>query len=256
MNDMANINVDEMLAQLSAMPEMEGSNYFSGQLTLDQFLDICDTQTEPLRELFADYRCAVMEIETKFKVLNQRFSVRYDSNPIESIKTRIKSPESIIRKMYKKGLPMSLESIRENIYDIAGVRVVCSFKEDIYTLAEHFLAQDDITLVQKKDYIENPKAGGYRSLHLIVQVPIFTEKGKKMMYVEVQLRTIAMDFWASLEHKIRYKKNLSDEQLKELSGDLKICADMSAELDMRMQDVHDRLQRFKEDNCDDVVHVV
>ena len=140
-----------------------------------------------------------MEIETKFRVLDQEYSLEYDGNPIESIKSRIKSYDSIARKVRRKNIPMTMESLEENIRDIAGVRVVCSFPEDIYELADSFLRQDDITLIEMKDYIKNPKPSGYRSLHLIVQVPIFLQKTKKYVYVEVQLRTIAMDFWASLE---------------------------------------------------------
>ncbi|MDO4622843.1 MAG: GTP pyrophosphokinase family protein [Eubacteriales bacterium] len=208
---------------------------------MDQFLQAFDTGLLPIKEMFADYQCAAMEIETKFKVLNQRFSIHYDGNPIESIKTRIKSPESIIKKMYKKQLPMNVQAIRDNLRDVAGIRVICSFQEDIYRLADAFLSQDDIFLVEKKDYIQNPKPSGYRSLHLIVQVPIFTEKGKKLMYAEVQLRTIAMDFWASLEHKLRYKKNLTEEQLEYLAAELRCSSDTCAALDRQMQDVYNEL---------------
>ncbi len=219
---------------------------FTGAMTLEELLNLANTQTEQLRKLFANYSCAAMEIETKFKVLNQRFSVKYDSNPIESIKTRVKSPESIVRKLYRRNLPITLESMENNLTDIAGIRVICSFVEDIYTLAEYFLQQDDIVLVERKDYIQNPKPGGYRSLHLIVRVPIFTEFGKKWMTAEVQMRTIAMDFWASLEHKIRYKKEFSEEQFQYLSHELRDCADVSASLDLRMQAVRKALNDFKE----------
>ena len=148
------------------------------------------------------YQCAVMEVETKFKVLNQEYSLQYDKNPIEGIKTRIKSYDSLLKKIRRKDIPLTLTAIEENIQDIAGVRVICSFPDDIYELAESFLKQDDITLIEKKDYIKNPKPSGYRSLHLIVKVPIFLQNTKKLVTVEVQLRTIAMDFWASLEHEI------------------------------------------------------
>nr|MCR4732114.1 GTP pyrophosphokinase family protein [Lachnospiraceae bacterium] len=124
---------------------------------------------------------------------------------------------------------------------IAGIRVICSFEEDVFRIARYFLEQDDITLIEKKDYINNPKPNGYRSLHLIVQVPIFTELGKKQVYVEVQLRTIAMDFWASLEHKLRYKKTLTAEQLEALSKELAICADECADLDRRMEYVRSEI---------------
>ena len=167
--------------------------------------------------------------ETKFRVLNHELSLEYDGNPIESIKTRVKSYDSIMKKIRRKDIPVSLESIEENIRDIAGVRVICSFPDDIYALAESFLRQDDIVLIEKKDYIKNPKPSGYRSLHLIVQVPIFLQNEKKMVYVEVQFRTIAMDFWASLDHKMRYKKELSSEEVEILQEELYDCARQSSE---------------------------
>ena len=187
---------------------------------------------QQFRKLMAYYRCAMMEIETKLHVLNEEFSLQYERNPINSIKTRLKSPESMQKKMEKKGLPLSVESIENNLCDVAGVRVVCSFSEDVYSLADALLVQDDITLLQKKDYIKNPKPNGYRSLHLIVEVPIFLAKEKKMMKVEIQLRTIAMDFWASLEHQLRYKKEYLFSA--EMGEELKNCAELSAELDERM----------------------
>lgn len=191
----------------------------------------------PYMKLMSYYKCAIMEVETKFKVLDEQFSLRYDANPIETIKTRLKSPESTIKKMQKKELPLSTDAIEENITDIAGIRVICSFKEDIYKLAKCLLQQDDITLIEEKDYIKNPKPSGYRSLHLIVEVPIFLEDEKRPMKVEVQLRTIAMDFWASLEHKMRYKKDLDSQLLDKLSEQLTECADMSASLDEKMENI-------------------
>ena len=199
--------------------------------------ELADRYTKPYRELMAYYRCAIMEVETKFKVLNEQFSLEYDRNPIEGIKTRVKSYDSILRKIRRKNIPMTLEGIEENIRDIAGVRVICSFPDDIYELAESFLRQDDITLIERKDYIKNPKESGYRSLHLIVQVPIFLQNTKKLVYVEVQFRTIAMDFWASLEHKLQYKKNIPESQSKFLKDELYDCAQQSAALDKRMQNI-------------------
>lgn len=189
----------------------------------------------PFRELMAYYRCAMMEVETKFNVLNQEFSVQYDRNPIESIKSRIKEPASIVDKLIRNKLPLSIESLEENLSDVAGVRVICSFIEDIYLLAGCLLKQDDIKLIKYKDYIKNPKENGYRSLHIIVEVPIFLAHKKKLMKVEIQLRTIAMDFWASLEHKLKYKKNRPD--CERLTRELKECADMSARLDERMEQI-------------------
>ena len=213
--------------------------FFKQHLLSDQFLDLIEKNKRPMDELMSYYQCAIMEVETKFKVLNQEYSLEYDKNPIEGIKTRIKSYDSIVRKIRRKNIPMSLTAIEENIKDIAGVRVICSFPEDIYELADSFLRQDDIVLIEKKDYIKNPKPGGYRSLHLIVSVPIFLQDGKRNMTVEVQLRTIAMDFWASLEHKLRYKKDIPADKAKYLEDEMLACAQISADLDMRMQNVRD-----------------
>ena len=196
-----------------------------------------------LDAMMSRYKCAVMEVETKFKVLNEQFSLEYDRNPIEAIKSRVKSIDSIIEKIQRKNIKPTLESAEENISDIAGVRVICSFREDIYYLAKCFLNQDDIRLVEIKDYIKKPKEGGYRSLHLIVQVPIFLQNEKKMVNVEVQFRTIAMDFWASLDHKMRYKKELSSEEVEIIQEELYDCARQSAALDERMQGIRDRITK-------------
>ena len=158
-------------------------------------IDKFEYNVMPFKRLMAYYKCAIMEVETKFKVLNQEFSLEYDRNPIETIKTRLKSPDSIVKKLAKKDVPLTEESKEKNLNDIAGVRVICSFPEDIYVLADCLLQQDDIKLIEVKDYIKNPKPNGYRSLHLIVEIPIFLKDEKKNMRVEVQLRTIAMDFW-------------------------------------------------------------
>ena len=180
----------------------------------------------------AYYRCAIMEIETKFNVLNEEFSLQYDRNPINGMKSRLKKMPSIKEKLERKNLPMTIDSIEENLNDIAGIRVICSFPEDVYMLADAFLKQDDITLIEKKDYIANPKPNGYRSLHLIVAVPIFLAHEKRIMKAEIQLRTIAMDSWASLEHQLRYKKDF--EFTEHMAGELLHCAHLSAELDERM----------------------
>ena len=182
--------------------------------------------------LMTYYRCAMMEIETKFNVLNEEYSLAYDRNPINSIKTRLKSFPSIKEKLERKGVSDSIESIEQNLNDIAGVRVICSFPEDVYELANALLKQDDIELIEKKDYIKNPKPNGYRSLHIIVGIPIFLAHEKRIMKVEIQLRTIAMDFWASLEHQLRYKKDTTFT--KEMANELLECAEMSAKLDNKM----------------------
>lgn len=194
----------------------------------------------PFIELMTEYRCAIMEIETKLQVLNSEFSLHYDRNPFESIKTRLKSPISIIEKLERKGLEISVDTIEKHISDIAGIRVICSFPDDIYELAELLIHQDDITLIRKKDYIKNPKENGYRSLHLILEVPIFLSEGKKYRRVEVQFRTIAMDFWASLDHKLRYKKDLENPQ--EIASELKDCAESIAMLDQKMQQIRNKIE--------------
>ena len=189
---------------------------------------------EPFSRLMMRYKCAIMEVETKLRVLNAEFSVQYDRNPFESIKSRLKSPLSILEKLRRRDLPVTLEGM-EQLFDIAGVRVICSFQEDIYALVDMLLAQDDIRLIEKKDYIQHPKPNGYRSLHLIVEVPIFLSQEKRYMKVEVQFRTIAMDFWASLEHKLKYKKDVKDPEL--IAARLRACAEQSALLDLEMQKI-------------------
>ncbi len=187
---------------------------------------------EEYSRLMTYYRCAMMEIETKFNVLNEEYSLAYDRNPISSIKTRLKSFPSISEKLVRKGVDNSIESIEKNLNDIAGVRVICSFPEDVYELAKALLKQDDIMLIEEKDYIKNPKPNGYRSLHMIVGIPIFLAHEKRIMKVEIQLRTIAMDFWASLEHQLRYKKDTTFT--KEMANELYECAEISAMLDDKM----------------------
>ena len=204
-------------------------------------IDKFEYNVMPFKRLMAYYKCAIMEVETKFKVLNQEFSLEYDRNPIETIKTRLKSPDSIVKKLAKKDVPLTVESIEKNLNDIAGVRVICSFPEDIYVLADCLLQQDDIKLIEVKDYIKNPKPNGYRSLHLNVEIPIFLKDEKKNMRVEVQLRTIAMDFWASLEHKLSYKKDIPQDEEELLRRELLDCAQISADLDLRMEKIKNRI---------------
>lgn len=215
------------------------------QRRVQSFFKDTDTNIEVISErmmqfntLMAYYRCAMMEIETKFNVLNEQFSLQYDRNPINGMKTRLKSLFSIREKLAGKGLPLSVNAIEENLSDIAGVRVICSFTDDVYLLRDALLKQDDITLICEKDYIKNPKPNGYRSLHLIVSVPIFLSHEKRSMKVEIQLRTISMDSWASLEHQLRYKKDF--EFSEKMAKELLHCANLSAELDNRM----DRLREI------------
>lgn len=217
------------------------------------FADIPEETVERFRETFQQskqlmtyYSCALLEVETKFRVLNQQFSLEQEHNPIETIKTRLKSMESIMDKLYRKKLPFEVSTVEACLTDVAGIRVICPFLEDIYRLADCLLQQDDVKLIRMKDYIREPKDNGYRSLHLIVEIPIFLQNEKKQMKVEVQLRTIAMDFWASLEHRLRYKKDLDAELSSMLAAELKDCAEASASLDKRMEAVKNTIEKHKE----------
>ena len=186
------------------------------------------------------YMGAIREIRARLETLDTEFQYRHKHNPIHHIQSRVKTLPSIMKKLSDMGQPMTITSAKKHLHDIAGVRVIYSFPSDIYQLADAFLKQDDITLLQRKDYIAAPKPNGYRSLHLIVETPIFLHDQKRMMRVEVQFRTISMDWWASLEHKIRYKKDLPE--LDHVNRELFECAQMSAQLDARME----KLQRLAE----------
>ncbi|MDE6219316.1 MAG: response regulator [Lachnospiraceae bacterium] len=194
---------------------------------------------ETFSRLMMEYQSAIMEVETRLKVLNAMFSEEYKRNPFESIKSRLKKPESIYRKLVRKDFPVTIENIKEYVADVAGLRVICSFPDDIYRLAELLLKQDDIILLKEKDYIKMPKSNGYRSLHLILSVPVFLPDEKKYVKVEVQFRTIAMDFWASLEHKLKYKKSIDNTE--EIENQLKACADSIEALDYQMQEIRDKI---------------
>ena len=207
-----------------------------GKNTLEEMYE----KSKQFIKLMSYYKCAIMEIETKFNVLNEEYSLEHDRNPISSIKTRLKSPKSIKEKLERRGFTTDVDSIEKNLNDVAGVRVICSFPEDTYALADALLKQDDVELIEIKDYIKNPKPNGYRSLHMIVAVPIFLAHAKRKMKVEIQFRTIAMDFWASLEHRLKYKKDavFTEKMARELYD----CARLSAELDVRMEQLRKKVE--------------
>ena len=189
------------------------------------------------------YNCAIKEVRTKFEVLNDDLATAHNRNPIEMIKSRIKKPESIFKKLLRKKYEVSMASILENINDVAGIRVICSFVDDIYEVAKMFISQDDVTLLSVKDYIKTPKENGYRSFHIIVSIPVFFANRKENIKVEVQFRTIAMDFWASLEHTMKYKKDIDDAD--SIMRELKECADVIASTDIRMQEINKKLHYAK-----------
>ena len=185
------------------------------------------------------YNCAIREVRTKFEVLNDELSTTTKRNPIEMIKSRVKKPASILNKLNRLGYEINVDSIMNKLHDVAGVRIICSFIDDIYKVADMFAAQDDVTVLAVKDYIKNPKPSGYRSYHMIIEIPVFFSNKKQNIQVEVQLRTIAMDFWASLEHTMKYKQKI--ENAEEIALELKECADLICEADMRMQDINNKI---------------
>ena len=193
--------------------------------------------------LMTRYDCAIREVRTKFEVLNEELSYKAGRNPIESITSRVKRPVSVVGKLKRLGKPITVESISENLNDVAGIRVICSFIDDIYKVAEMLSVQDDVTVVQVKDYIQKPKPNGYRSYHMIVEIPVFFSEGKQMMRVEIQLRTVAMDFWASLEHQMKYKKESADHP--EIAAELKSCAETIAATDARMLGIRKRIESLE-----------
>ena len=198
------------------------------------------SELQNLLQLQQIYEAGIKEIRTKLEILDSEFKVKHDHNPIHHIESRLKKPESIIKKAMKKNIDLTEKGLTENIHDIAGIRVICNYVDDVYMVAQLLISQDDIKVIKMKDYIQNPKPSGYRSLHLVLEIPIFLAEGAKPIHVEVQMRTIAMDFWASLEHKLKYK---TDNQVPEdIRLELQECALAISELDEKMQNIHNRLK--------------
>ena len=199
---------------------------------------------EELRREYAQvqgvYEAAIREIDARLETLDSEFSFTHMHNPIHHIESRVKSLNSIVMKLHSMGYPISISCAKKTLHDIAGVRVVCRYVDDIYKIADLLLAQDDISLIFKKDYIENPKPNGYRSLHIVVDVPVYISRGKLFIPVEIQIRTVAMDFWATLEHGIRYKS--SDAVPPKIVKELRACADVITETDYKMQEIFKALQ--------------
>lgn len=224
---------------LSHLPEIHGD--------LMEQMKILMLQSQAFLEMQMMYSCAIREVRTKAEVLNDEMSVRYHRNPISSITSRVKKPESIIQKLHKKGLPFTVEAVMANLSDVAGVRIICEFVDDIYTVANLIAMQDDLRVVKIKDYIHNPKPNGYRSYHMIVEIPVFFSKGKTPMRVEIQIRTIAMDFWASLDHELKYKKNIDPDTEETIAAELKACAERISETDTIMQQIRIKLDSVEEE---------
>lgn len=212
---------------------------------MDNFnFQLSEENLKEWRNLRTMYEFAVKEINTKIEILTKEFKLFHDTSPVEHVKTRIKEPKSIYKKLVSKKLDPTPENAKKHLTDIAGVRIVCSFTSDIYQMFDMLKRQDDITLIEYKDYIENPKLSGYQSLHMIVSLPVFLSDGPVQMPVEIQIRTIAMDFWASLEHKLNYK--YYDNAPEHISKELRDCADIINDLDSRMLRI-----KYEIDNYDD-----
>jgi len=204
---------------------------------------------DQIMRLLISYKFSLEHMKTKIDILKSEFKHIYNYNPIEHVTSRVKTPDSIIRKANKKGCPITLDSIRKNIRDIAGIRITCSFETDIYVLHEMLKRHRDIKIIEEKDYIKEPKGNGYRSLHLIISVPISMSDREEEVFVEVQIRTIAMDFWASLEHKIYYKYN--KEIPIQIKKELAEAANTAHQLDQKMEALHEEVNKIKANDIDD-----
>lgn len=228
-NTTENKNLPETLTNVRQMLDSD-----TGQQVMEQMFMFV--------ELEHLYESAIREVKTKLEILDSEFRAKYSYNPIHHIEDRLKSPQSIFEKMQRKGFPINAESMRANILDFAGVRVVCNYIDDIYTVADLLTGQDDVNLIKRKDYISEPKPNGYRSLHLVIETPVYLSDKKEMVNVEVQIRTIAMDFWASLEHELKYKTDT--EVSADLAGQLKDCAESIAAIDLKMQQINKTLKEI------------
>ncbi len=223
-NDLISVTPDDTLS-ISLSPDEQ--KYFFNQ-------------ARQYKELIMMYNSAIKEVKTKLEVLNDELSIKNERNPIESISSRVKSITSIVDKLNRKGKEISVKEVYNTLNDVAGIRIICSFVDDIYQIANMLIRQDDIKLVEVKDYIQHPKPNGYRSLHLVIEVPIFLSNRKRYMKVEIQIRTMAMDFWASLEHELKYKHDIENEN--EISKELRECAEVISNTDMKMLEIRDKIK--------------
>lgn len=242
MNNQENINTDELISnlkgetglKLSILPDISA-------ISSDKIIEILDSIIE-YKELKMAYECAIKEVKTKLEILNSEFQLKYERNPISSITSRLKSNVSIFNKLKQKNLPPTFENIENELSDIAGIRVICNYIDDIYKIANALIRQNDVEVIKVKDYIENPKENGYRSLHIIVAIPVFFSQATKRIKVEIQIRTIAMDFWASLEHQMKYKGG-KIKDVERISDELKRCSEVIFATDEKMQDIRRQIEQ-------------
>ncbi len=231
--------IDFMTGGSGTVPGSGGTDRENLEIAASDARSLIGTVVE-YEELRMMYSCALKEIKAKFDVLNTEFKVRYSRNPISFINTRLKKTVSISEKLRRKNLDFSLENIEKHINDVAGIRVICSYIDDIYAIEEALLKQSDVVLVCRKDYISDPKPNGYRSLHLIVRIPVHFADHRREMKVEVQIRTIAMDFWASLEHQLKYKHEIAMQE--EIVEELRQCAQVINMTDEQMMNIRRRIE--------------
>jgi len=204
--------------------------------------EVLQGQYQEITNLLLASHCGIKAIKTKLEILSDEMQLQDRRNPIEYIRSRIKSFDSIVGKLQRRGFPLTVEAARRELFDIAGVRVVCAFVDDIYRIANMLAAQDDVKLLMVKDYIRNPKPSGYRSYHMIVEVPVYFSNHSEQVRVEIQIRTIAMDFWATLEHQLNYKRGLDADG--EVAKKLRACADSIANTDREMQVIRDMVDQL------------
>ena len=212
----------------------------------DPSIHISPEMMKPFISEMQIYRAALKEVKTKLENLDDNFHVHYDYNPIHHIDTRLKSPVSIVNKLRKKEKEVTMDNMREYINDIAGVRVICNYLEDLDRIADILLSQDDVTLIRKKEFHKIQTPNGYRSLHLVVSIPVYLAAERRDVKVEIQIRTIAMDLWASLEHELRYKNKRGSEVPQELSTRLYLCAQVLKGVDEEMQAIWSEIQKLNE----------
>lgn len=222
------------------MENNDSKKTFFMQTVLPQVPEGAFEQIVDFRELMVMYNAAIREVTTKLEILNDELSLDSRKNPIQFVKSRVKKPLSIVNKLKRLEKEINVESIMTCLDDVAGIRVICSFIDDVYKIAEMLIRQDDIVLIEAKDYIKNPKPNGYRSYHLIIEVPVFFSDKKQWVRVEIQIRTVAMDFWASLEHQLRYKNDIEDAE--EIEKKLKTCADTIASTDIEMMSIRNQIE--------------
>ena len=234
----------DVITVMMDRPRYENEIIPENIITKEQFVKFVENSVK-FEELMMMYRCAIREVQTKLEILNDEFKTKRQRNPIDSIRSRIKSPLSIYEKLKRRNYPVSIQSIADNLNDVAGIRVVCPFISDIYDVARMLISQDDVEVMEVKDYIKNPKPNGYRSLHYVVIIPIFLSSGKEYMKVEVQIRTIAMNFWASLEHQMHYKQ-FDNDDMPEIVKQLTECAENIYQTDVRMQEIREDIHKFNE----------